>query len=571
MLSVTNPEDIDWANMPVKELLQGNALDSFVTYSLIDKIAVPNSAQQVSVLLSHCIPIFTDMEYNGLDVDVDLLKKTSERLTKDINDLKATFDTFSFVQDFLKNNTDEIEEFNINSSKVLNSFFGYFKKCYALDILDASDIDKSAKTEKYSFNEVNLIKLKSFLDDGIKVLLKGKSTLNGWKNNGGHSTQIDSFTEVSQIVTNILKLRTYLKLSESYIQSSLDIIDKIGINKLFCNYNLTGTVTGRLSCGAMVFNKQKYGVSMHTLPRSEEYNMRDVIVPNPEEVKDDYIFVAVDYSAMELRVMAQACKDFELVNAFKTGTDLHTVTAAKTFKVDNLEDVTKEQRQTGKMVNFLTLYGGGPKKLAEELNISYMEAKKIIRDYHLAFPSIDEYKSRVIADLRKNNETTSLFGRVRHLEYPYKEITDKFDKFRVERQAMNSIIQGTASDILLVTLVDLDRFFKENKVNARLVATVHDSIEFVIKTEDFFHHFQEITSLFHNPDFRRAGLDTLYEYQVGGMLIPTSIDNWEIPLQIDFEVGKSFGSNIGLHFEDIEGTYNITNPKEVVNYLSNLK
>jgi len=564
MLTISNPDEVDWANIPKEKLLIGNALDSFITYNLVDQIKIPANSNQVAILLSKCLPVFSELEYNGLDIDCEKLKTILDKLKQEIIEIEDSLKTSLLVEKY-KDET-ETDIFNIKSSKQLNAFFKYSESILATTFLTFASIDKSLKTGLYSFNEANLKKLEAWLNEAVNIAHDSS--------HGGAIPLLSQEGEsLIEVVNSILKLRELYKLRDSYFQTSLDVIENIGVPKLFCQYNLTGTVTGRLSCEAMSFNKNKVGVSMHTLPRNEQFNMRDVVVPSKKEREAGDLFVTIDYSSMELRVMAQACQDIELCAAYQNeDSDLHTITASKIFGKD-ASDITAEERQTGKMTNFLTIYGGGPKRLAESLGKPLLECKRIIRDYHKAFPGIDEYRNRVVSYLRRNNHSVSLFGRYRHLIVPYKDIYDKFDKFRVERQAVNSIIQSTASDILLVALLNFDMFIKEKNLKGRIVATVHDSIEFVMSSIDFFKYFQEILNLFHHPNYEKVGMANLYEYGPGGMLITRSIEEgWTIPLEIDVEVGRSFGSNIPVKFKRNKDTsnYDILNPGAIVNYVKEL-
>ena len=553
MLTVQNPESHDWANMDIKDLLIGNTLDSFVTYGLLDKLELPEQTKQVNLLLSHCLPIFNSMEERGLDVDREVLDKIHAAIQKQILLNEQALKDIVIVKEFS-------EEFNVASNKQLDEFFTKYGNL-AGDIRKTANISRSPKTDKYSYNEVNLTKLKSKCNEMLTLGIGSLLT----------DTEMDTLSQIHDMLSVVLSNRELKKLFSAYIDTAKTIVETLGTNKLYCNYKFTGTVTGRLSCEAMQYGKEKLGVSMHTVPRNEKYNMRDVIVPSPEELEDGYLFFTIDYSAMELRVLAQACKDLELIRAFKSGTDLHTVTASKIFRKE-LDLVTSEERQIGKMTNFLTVYGGGPKRLAEVLNVPYPEARNIIKNYHKSFPGIDEFRSRVVTGLKDCNETFSLFGRRRVCSEQYDDVEDKYDQFRLQRQAVNSIIQSSASDILLVSLVGLDKYINENNIRGRMVATVHDSIEFVMHRLDFFEHFQELVDVFVNPAYRDAGITSLYEYQRDSAVKESPIESWEIPLEIDISLGRSFGSHMDLNFSynSDEQNYVIHNTEDIVKYVSTI-
>jgi DNA polymerase-1 len=322
-------------------------------------------------------------------------------------------------------------------------------------------------------------------------------------------------------ISGLLDLRKSEKLSKTYIEGTKKAIAYNETNKVFLDFRFDGTSTGRLSCAS--YNAQRaMGVSFHTLPRETKNNIRSLF-----KAPGDWAFIAADYAAMELRVLSHIAKEGNMQLAFNQGADLHTYTAKLLFNKDN---ITKEERQIAKTVSFLIVYGGGAFNLAETMGIPMRRAEKIIANYKNVYPGIFSYMDFVNEFIKDNGYAYTIFGRRRNL--PDVRSKDRQVINRALRQGLNFTIQSTASDILLCSLLGASRRFKDAGLNARPVATVHDSIEIVCPKEEI-----------------KDTLTILYDEMVNYPMIKNIFNiHFDVPLAIDAEVGTSFGDVQGVEF-----------------------
>ena len=185
-----------------------------------------------------------------------------------------------------------------------------------------------------------------------------------------------------EFITSLLNLRKAEKLQKTYIHGTTKALEYNDSHRLYVDYRLDGTATGRLSCAAYTA-KKPMGVSFHTLPRETKTNIRSMFI-----AEEDSAFITVDYSAMELRVLAHIAKEKSMQHAFNSGADLHTYTGCLLF---NKKEITKEERQIAKTVSFLIVYGGGAFNLAETMRIPMDRAESIIKNYQRVYPGIFRY------------------------------------------------------------------------------------------------------------------------------------------------------------------------------------
>ena len=362
-------------------------------------------------------------------------------------------------------------------------------------------------------------------DQGKKIsksVVEGKST--------------EDLEQSRDFLRGLLDLRKSEKLAKTYIQGTKKAIEYNERNKVFVDFRFDGTATGRLSCAA--YNAKKaMGVSFHTLPRDTETNIRSIFT-----APKGYAFIAADYAAMELRVLSHIAKEGNMQMAFNQGADLHTYTAQLLF---NKKEVTKQERQIAKTVSFLIVYGGGAFNLSETMAIPMKRAESIIDNYKNVYPGIFEYMEFVNEYIKRNGYAYTIFGRRRNLPDVYSR--DRSVVNRALRQGLNFTIQSTASDILLTSLLGIAKTFKHRNLNARPVATVHDSIEIVCAEEEI----SEVLEIVYNEMVNYPSIKELFNI------------HFDVPLKIDAEVGRSFGDGVEIAFTE-EGE--VSNIKEVSQY-----
>ncbi len=261
------------------------------------------------------------------------------------------------------------------------------------------------------------------------------------------------------IIDSLLRYREVEKLRSTYGESLLAEVAPDG--RIHATFNQTVARTGRLSSDQP---------NLHNIPvRSEEgRRFRSCFVPAP-----GHRFLVADYNQIELRVIAHLAEDPGLVEAFTTGADIHTATAARIYGVEPA-DVTLAMRSKAKMVSYGLAYGMESYGLAQRLGIAVPEATQILDAYFEGFPNVRAYMDRVVAEARDRGYTETLFGRRRLIP----ELQSGRYQVRAagERQAMNAGIQGLAADIFKVALVRLDARLDERGLTSRLILQVHDEV-----------------------------------------------------------------------------------------------
>lgn len=190
---------------------------------------------------------------------------------------------------------------------------------------------------------------------------------------------------------------------------------------------------------------------------------------------DGFVFVSADYSQIELRVLAHLSGDPAFESAFREGTDIHRQTAGIVFEVD-VADVTAEMRAAAKTINFATIYGIGPHALSQQLGTTYAEAKQFIEQYFKRLPRVREYLDRQVEAAKEKGYVETITGRRRYIP----EIRSKNYNIRQfgERAATNAPVQGSAADIIKIAMIDVDRAFREQGAEARMLLQVHDELVF---------------------------------------------------------------------------------------------
>ena len=283
--------------------------------------------------------------------------------------------------------------------------------------------------------------------------------------NGQYSTSEEVLLALKTkhpVVGMILAYRELKKLISTYI-SALPTYINPDTGKIHTTYNQTVTATGRLSSS---------NPNLQNLPiRSERGQLiRQAVIPD-----EGCLFLSADYSQIELRLLAHFSQDPNLVEAFRSGLDVHAATAAKIFNVP-IDQVTKDQRRQAKTANFGIIYGISAFGLAQQLDCSRSEAKALIDGYFAAFPGVIDYIERQKQLAREQGYAITLFGRKRYLP----DILSHNATVRsfAERNAVNSPIQGTAADIIKMAMVTIHRRLKEEGLKTQMIMQVHDELNF---------------------------------------------------------------------------------------------
>ncbi len=284
----------------------------------------------------------------------------------------------------------------------------------------------------------------------------------GKKTKTGYSTAADVLEKLAgdyPIVRDILEYRGLTKLKSTYADGLAGWIDDGG--RIHSTFHQTMTATGRISSA----DPNLQNIPMRTQLGRE---IRRVFVPD-----EGFLFMDADYSQIELRVLAHMSGDENLIAAYKTGQDIHRITASQVFHVP-FEEVTDTQRRNAKAVNFGIIYGISSFGLSQDLSISRKEAADYIEQYFATFPGIRQFLDGLVSSAKEKGYSTTLFGRKR----PIPELNaDQFlGRSFGERVAMNAPIQGTAADIIKIAMIHVWERMKRENLSSRLILQVHDEL-----------------------------------------------------------------------------------------------
>lgn len=282
------------------------------------------------------------------------------------------------------------------------------------------------------------------------------------KTKSGYSTSADVLEELrsqSPIVDNVLKYRQYTKLSSTYVAGLLDKIAPDG--RIHTWFRQTETRTGRIS--------------------STEPNMQNIPVRTELGSQMRKFFTAAegktlvdaDYSQIELRVMAHLCGDENMIDAFSSGEDIHTSTAAQVFDMPVFM-VTPEMRSAAKAVNFGIIYGIGAFSLSKDIGTSVAQAKKYIADYLAKYPKVNRFMEATVENAVRDGFVTTMLGRKRRI--PELASSNKVLQAAGKRIAMNTPVQGTAADLIKIAMINVYNRLKTEKLDAKLILQVHDEL-----------------------------------------------------------------------------------------------
>jgi len=285
----------------------------------------------------------------------------------------------------------------------------------------------------------------------------------GKKTQTGYSTSADILEKLRAdypIVEDILEYRSVTKLRSTYAVGLCEAADEGG--RVHSTFNQTVTVTGRLSSTEP---------NLQNIPIRTEMGreMRRFFIPENR----DRVLIDADYSQIELRLLAHIAGDERMIEGFKSGEDIHRITASQVFGVP-LSMVSGELRKRAKAVNFGIVYGIGGYSLAMDIGVSKKEADQYIKSYFEKYPAVSAYLTDIVESAKRDGYVETVFGRRRYIP----ELTSAKAMLRAfgERVAMNSPIQGSSADIIKMAMVAVSRKLKEEGLDAKLILQVHDEL-----------------------------------------------------------------------------------------------
>ena len=285
------------------------------------------------------------------------------------------------------------------------------------------------------------------------------------------STAVDVLEELSEsheVPRLVLDFRQLSKLKSTYVDALPALLDR-STGRLHTTFNQTGTATGRLSS----VNPNLQNIPIRTELGRE---IRAAFIAEP-----GHILLAADYSQIELRLLAHFSEDPLLVEAFRRGDDIHTLTAAQVFGVPPLM-INAEHRRRAKAVNFGIVYGLSPFGLSQQIGIEQREAKKFIDAYFEKYQGVRRFIDRVLEETRREQHVKTLYGRSR----PIPDINSRNANMRgfAERTAVNTPLQGTAADLIKLAMIEIDCELRTQNLKARMLLQVHDELLFEVPNNE---------------------------------------------------------------------------------------
>lgn len=321
------------------------------------------------------------------------------------------------------------------------------------------------------------------------------------KNKNGYATDIDVLKKLTEypIINKILEYRALAKLYSTYIDGIISTIREDG--KIHTIYTQTLTRTGRLS---------SIEPNLQNIPMRSEYGrlIRRAFIP-----EDNSVILSSDYSQIELRVFAHLSGVNDLINAFKEGVDIHTKTAMDIFKVP-MEGVTKNMRRQAKAVNFGILYGISSYGLAEDIGIPVKEAKEFINKYFETYPGVKDYMDKEIDEAKRNGYVKTIMNRKRVIEEL--KSSNYMVRSMGERMALNTPVQGSASDILKKAMVEINNIFEKENIKSKILLQVHDELIFNVYNDEI----DKVKDIVYNT--------------------MTKVFELKVPLDVDIELGNNW-------------------------------
>ncbi len=312
----------------------------------------------------------------------------------------------------------------------------------------------------------------------LGVILFEKMGLSaGKRTKTGYSTDekvLNSIIDEHEIIPKLLEYREVYKLRSTYIKPLLQLGSKNPDSRIHTSFLQTGTATGRLS---------SKNPNLQNIPVRTEVGRR---IREGFIAKDGYKLIGIDYSQIELRLLAHYCEDEALMSAFNNDKDIHLETAIKIFG----EEKAKEKRNIAKSINFGLLYGMGARKLSQTIKVSSKEAKSYIDSYFASFPTVKNYLEFIQNSAKKDGFITTLLGRKRFFDY---ENANTFVKASFQRESVNTLFQGSAADLIKLSMNKL--LIEMDSNQGKMLLQIHDELIFEVKeeyTKEFSQQAKEI-------------------------------------------------------------------------------
>ncbi|HAA57063.1 MAG TPA: DNA polymerase I [Myxococcales bacterium] len=450
---------LTWPEVPTEHIRDYLCEEASLIFSLAARLQEELESYALAPLTKELelplIPILGDIERRGMALDVPFLDEMQKSFAEQLKEIEAKIETWS-----------EDPSFNPNSPQQVGQLL----------------------FDKLQLHEEHDIKVK-------------KTSKGAWSTN---SETLESLKDLHELPKLIIEHRELQKLQSTYIEAlpQQAVEDASGVSRVHTRLRQAGTATGRLSS----FSPNLQNIPVRT-PQGRE--IRKAFVTS----RPDWTFISADYSQVELRILAHMSQDEELKRAFLEQTDIHTRTASKIFHVTP-EEVTPSQRSAAKAVNFGTIYGMGPVRLAKQINVSIDEAKKFINAYFKSYPGVRTFQDKMISLAEEQGYVETILGRRRYIH----EFDSEDARVRAAARhiAVNTPIQGSASDLIKKAMIQIARRLKEELLEGWMLMQIHDEL------------------LFEAPKHERDVLETLIREE---MVKAIELD---VPLVVDIDHGKNW-------------------------------
>jgi len=424
---------LNYQTIHIEELIGPKGKNQKTMRDIAPELVCPYAAEDADITLQLKYTLEPEIKKNNLDflcyeVEMPLVLVLAEMeatgVSIDRESLKEASITMTENLSKLEHEIQSMagEEFNVNSPKQIGEIL--FEK------LEIGGKAKKTKTGQYSTSEDVLESLKT----------------------------------KHPIVEKILEQRGLKKLLSTYIDALPQLINP-NTGKIHTSFNQTVTATGRLSSS---------NPNLQNIPIREAMGreIRKTFAAGPGE-----IFFSADYSQIELRLMAHLSKDPTMIEAFRSGQDIHAATAAKIYKIP-LQEVTSDMRRKAKTANFGIIYGISVFGLAERMGVSRGEAKELIDGYFESYPKVKAYMDNAITEAGENGWVETIYHRKRYLPDIHSHNANV--RGYAERNAINAPIQGTAADIIKVAMVRIQKAIEDKNLKTKMILQVHDELNFIV-------------------------------------------------------------------------------------------
>jgi uracil-DNA glycosylase family 4 len=437
----------DYSRVPLDVLYPYCAADCDATlriYEKFDDAHTPAQRKLMTEFFAPALRVVIAMERHGMFFDLEYNAKLEEVLPA-----RAA----EFVDRMRKLYRPEVEEVEQRMSQ------REFKKRF--DKLKSDRGKANAQPKRVIFNWGSDDQIRELLFDTMRLPHDPEHKTDA----GNISTDEDALLYILErqdcpLVEDLLDWRKLDTLHSTFVRG---LREKVGLDgRIHGEYNLQGTETGRLSSN---------NPNMQNIPRTP-------LIKNQFIAPPGWVIVQADFSQIELRVAAMLSGDATMIQLFLAGGDMHLETASRVYAKPK-EEITKEQRTLAKRTGFGILYQRGAKAISVETGVPESEAKQFIKDYYILYPGIANWVDAQKRQVRKTGQVTTPFGRIRRLPGAFSD--DKATRAEAERQAVNTPVQSTASDLTVRSMIILHKRFDPAK--ARLVGNIHDAVKIYARVE----------------------------------------------------------------------------------------